>query len=312
MRLFLILAMPAVAIINVISNAIVRVFGVRAGDLSDDRVHTETELKFLLAASEMGGILDPVEQDLASNSLELGDITLGDIMVPRMRVIGIADNCDLADAREVAIRSGHDWLPVFRGGSTDDICGVIDWHSLFRAVDGSAWLPLVTAVQFLPKSAPATYALSKLRSAGSEMAVVLDEFGGTAGLVTVRTLYDEVTREESILDGPTEIAGRLPVRFVEEMVGANLPAGATTIGGLVTASLGRFARVGDTVALGDWTATVLRVVARRGTVEAVRLERTALVRLTRAAKSRTSAPSTGTRKTTPAYVAKCLRTRTWK
>lgn len=276
MRAFLVVTRPAVALINLVSNGIVRLFGVHAADLSEERVHTETELQFLLAASEHSGVLDAVEQDLASNSLGLGDLTLAAIMIPRVAIVGIADDLSLARARAVAVESRHDWLPVFRGGSADDISSVIDWHSLFLAADGSDWLALAKPVQLLPASVSATFALARLRLAGNEMAVVLDEYGGTAGLVTVRTLYDVVTREVISIDGPAEISGRLPIRVVEDLIGAELADEDTaTLGGLVTARLGRFARPGDTVALGAWTVTVIKVAPRRGTVEMLRLERTA-------------------------------------
>ncbi len=273
LRLFYLLASPAIRLLNATSNGLLRLLRVPARALHEEPAHSDQELRILLAAAGRSGILDPIERALADRSLVLGDVTLDEIMIPRVAIRAIRDELTLADARARAIASGHDWLPVYHE-TIDDIVGVVEWRDLFGA-DDPDWRSRVREVLYLPQGVSASVALARLRATRSEMAILLDEYGGTAGLVTIRTLYEEVTRPETGWDPSTEVPGRTPLRIVEDLVGAEAPeeeaAEAATIGGYVVARLGRFAAAGDEVSLGRWMIRVTRVDPRRQLIAGVRL-----------------------------------------
>lgn len=262
------LARPFIILLTVTSNLVLRLFGQRL-DINAERAHSDAELQLLLTTSEAHGHLDAIEQDLASKSLELGDITVAEIMIPRVAIAALSDSANLAEAQTVMLASGHDWLPVYHE-SRDDITGIIEWRSLFGDVSKD-WQSQARVPLFLPESMSVSDALGKMMEAGPEMAVALDEYGGTAGLVTVRTLFEELTRRGQSWDPEMELPGRTSLRVIEELTGVELGEDkqVTTIGGLVTAVLGHFPGPGEQAQVGGWTITVVR--GRRNQVDAVRL-----------------------------------------
>lgn len=220
--------------------------------------HSEADLQVLISTSEARGVLDAVEQDLAAASLEFGALTVSDIMIPRVDVAALPDDQSLAEARDFALSSGHDWFPLYHVTS-DDIRGVLEWRSLFGS-DDPDWQNRAAPAFFLPETLPASMALAKMRAAGVEMAIALDEHGGTAGIVTSRTLFEELTRSAPSFSSGMEISGRTPLRVTETLLASELgdESQIATIGGLITAHLGRLAAVGDTVIIADWRFEVTR------------------------------------------------------
>lgn len=245
MRLFGLLVAPAVDLLAAISGRVTRLLGVR--DIGEgEAARSDRELRTLLAASGEAGALDEVEQELAERSVGLGALDLGDIMVPRVAIVAIGRDEGIEEARRIALEEGHDWLPVY-GEDLDDIVGVIEWRALF-APNGSEWGARIGEPLFLPDSMAASDALERFVAEGARLAVVLDEHGGVAGLVTKATLYEVLTGHTPDLgSAPLPVEGSLAVHLLEEMLGRDLPDEAATVGGLITAILGRFARVGDEV-----------------------------------------------------------------
>jgi CBS domain containing-hemolysin-like protein len=272
-RFFGALARPFIAVLNASSRAVLHLFGQELVSATE-RAHSGAELQLLLAASEAGGILDPVEQDLASNALELGDVRLHELMIPRVAIRALSDDLDLPAARAATLASDHDWLPVFHE-SIDSITGLIDWHDLFRK-ESRPWPARARPVLLLPESMPVSDALERLRENGAEMAIAMDEHGGTAGLVTVRTLYEEVTRR--ITPGgfvAGSLSGLVPIRTVESLLEIEIADNeANTVGGYLTQRLGRFGHPGDRLVVAGWQFTIERMRAgQTGVIDAVMIER---------------------------------------
>jgi len=270
---WIILSLPLVRGSLSLAKRSAHLLGVPMASLDDNRVHDEAELQLLLSAAESGGELDAVEQDLASRSLGLGDIRLEEIMTPRVAIEALSEDTSQAEAQKMAIAAGADWLPVYVG-SPDQIHGIVTWQGIFAASKQRPWQANIQKAIFLPEGASASAALARLRDEGAEVAVVLDEYGGTSGLINIRALYDELARVEWIPSPNMDINGRLPLRVVAQTLKVELDnAGPVTIGGFVVGRLGRFARVGDEVAIDGWRIRVMSVDKRIGVVQTVRLLR---------------------------------------
>lgn len=262
------LARPLTALIERSERVLLGLFGLSPA-YEREGAHSQADLQVMLSTSGARGVLDPVEQDLAAASLEFGALSVSDIMVPRVDISALPDGYSLSEARLFAISSGHDWFPVYHG-NRDDIRGVIEWRSLFFD-ERPDWVERIVPAFFLPKTMPASSALARMRDEGIEMAIALDEHGGTAGLVTGRTLFEELTRTGPMFAPGMEISGRTPLRIAESLLEAELgdENQIATIGGLLTARLGRLAVVGDQVLMSGWLFEVTR--ATRSSVAMIRV-----------------------------------------
>ena len=265
------LLMPVALLMRTSSRRLAVKLGLSANDWGSERGHDEAELQLLLSAAEAGGQLDAVEQDLASRSLALGDVKLEELMIPRVNILALAEDMDLEQAREAAIEAESHWLPVHLGNA-DQINGIVEWRDLFRVQPGRRWQSYIRPVPFMPAGASASAALARLRLEKSEILVVLDEYGGTAGLVDVRDLYDELARAEWLPRHGAVINGQLPLRVVTQALQLDLDSGGSvTVSGYVVSQLGRFARPGDVVSINGWQLKVIAVDERVGVVNKVKL-----------------------------------------
>ncbi len=244
---------PAILFLNGTANLLLRLVGLHpATEL--EAAHSDAELRLLLASSGEHGVIDPVEQELASRSLTLGDLSVRDVLVPRTALDAIAINLSGEEARRQALALRRTRLPVY-AESIDDIRGVIEWPDLF-AEPADAWASRVRPLLALPETITASSALARLLDARMDVALVLDEYGGTAGILTYRDLVGEIAQREVISAG--HLPGETAVRLVEESLGIRLGASeATTIGGLLAERLGRMALPGDEVEVGDWRFRVV-------------------------------------------------------
>jgi CBS domain containing-hemolysin-like protein len=263
-----VIARPLTFVIERAERALVGLLGLQPA-YTREGAHSEADLQVLISTSEARGVLDPVEQDLAAASLEFGALAVSDIMVPRVDVSALSDERTLAQARAFALASGHDWYPVYHG-STDNIVGVLEWRGLFGS-DAPDWPTRALPAFFLPETLPASMALAKMRADKAEMAIALDEHGGTAGIVTSRTLFEELTRTGASFEAGMEISGRTPLRVTETLLATELgdESQIATIGGLVTAALGRLAVLGDTAIIANWRFEVTRIA--RSAIAMVRI-----------------------------------------
>ncbi len=246
-------------------------------------VSTET-LAEVLGHSARTGLIDLREADLLVEVLELEGIRVAEILTPRVDMIAL----DLSDRDEErrwfhvarALSKRLTWMPVVRGGA-DEVVGLVRLRDVLARPEASLE-SLVQPVVFVPALASVLDLLHSLRSAQSAEAVVVDEYGGTAGIVTLENVFEEIVgdlrvegeREETEVvalgDGHFRVSGELSIRDWNEQFGRRVvPSGFETVGGLVGALLGRIPRAGDTVTSGGLTLTVRSVRGRR--VESVEL-----------------------------------------
>jgi putative hemolysin len=218
---------------------------------------TEAELRDLVAANTL---LDPMERRIIDEVLDAGASLVREVMMPRTDVVFLAAHLTLEEAAQVARAETHTRYPVV-DGTHDDVVGFVHLRDLLIRPDGdprATVRELTREVKRLPGSKRVLAALSEMRRERQHLAVVVDEYGGTAGIVTLEDLIEELVGEihdeydaapEPTSAGvPAEVDGRLNLADFAERAGFPLPAGPyETVGGFVMAALGRLPVTGDEV-----------------------------------------------------------------
>ena len=273
---------PVIWLLSVSTNVVVRLLG---GDPHAQREQiTDEELRELVGSHET---LGEEERRILEDVFEAGDRQLREVMVPRTDVDFLDASVPVAKAVQQALSRPHSRYPVIRG-SSDDVLGFVHVRDLLDPglADRSVRVgDLARPVLTLPWTRPILAALTDMRREGIHLAVVADEYGGTAGIVTMEDLVEELVgdiRDEYDVDeaettrnprGEVEVDGLLNLDDFEDETGVELPEGPyETVAGFLMARLGRIPAPGDRVELEDHTITVLVVDGRR--VSRVRVEST--------------------------------------
>ena len=285
-RVFAAVARPLIAVLNGSANLFLRSLGITPQEeLSSAR--TPQELASLVRRSAEAGTLDEGTARLLTRTLGFGEQTAADVMSPRARATAIERTATAEDVLRLARRTGHSRFPV-TGEDWDDIDGIVH---VKRAIavphDRRPDVP-VSALMVPPLLVPETIRLDPLllllREAGLQLAIVVDEYGGTAGVVTLEDVVEEIVGEVSdehdrfrttgreMTDGSWSVPGLWRPDEVRERIGAPVPDGPAyeTTGGYVMAALGRVPEVGDVVELPGWRLTVLAMDGMR--VDRLRFE----------------------------------------
>jgi CBS domain containing-hemolysin-like protein len=249
-------------------------------------VRSMEELELMIRSSGEEGRLDDEEMELLTRAITFTEKVAADAMVPRVSVVGLSRHDSIAELRRTSAATGHSRFPVF-GEDLDDIVGVVHVKDSI-AVPGSR-IPvtpvgeIAQAALQVPESSSLENLLSELQRAGRGMAVVVDEYGGTAGVVTIEDLLEEIfgdIEDEYDLEpepdeGAQEIevlSGLLHRHEVEEIVGFEWAEGRyETLGGFLVSRLGRFPQVGEMVRVGDTSFEILAMDGHR--VDQVRVTR---------------------------------------
>lgn len=267
-----------IALLNKVGNAVVRSFGIEPKEeLSSTR--SAEELGALVRRSASLGALDAQTATLLTKTLALSQLTATDIMTPRVRVALIPVEDSVADLVALAIKTGHSRFPVI-DGSHDDVIGVAHVKHAVAIPRAKRASVKVSAIMVEPLRVPEVMPLEalmvELRSKGLQMALVVDEYGGTAGIATLEDLVEELVGElgdehdrqrAGVTRGANEsilFPGMIRPDELKEMA-INVPdSGAyETVGGYIMAELGRIPKVGDDVTIDGGVLRVERMDGRR-------------------------------------------------
>lgn len=276
---------PLVIGLNAIGNGLLRLAGIERVEVDAERYHTPEELQFIVEESQEGGLLRGESGQLLRELFEFGDLTAGEVMVPRVQLTGIPVGAEPDELRALVRTHAHTRYPVY-SGDLDNIVGSLHIKEVLRHLITNQPVTALDArrLPYVPGPAPLDEVLAAMRRFRAQMAVVMDQHGGTAGLVTMEDLFEEVvgeiepTRERSPIvpleGGRVRVAGTVRLTDAGEALGRNIESPkVTTVSGLVLARLGRPAVVGDVVVWNDVRIEVTRV-AGRGVAE------TTMVRIT--------------------------------
>jgi CBS domain containing-hemolysin-like protein len=277
---------PLIWALNTASNAMLRLVGVDP-KAEFEEISSSEDLKLIIARSTRGGKLDPGEAGMLSGVFHLHEQEARQVMTPIPAVVTV----DVADTVETALRravdSGHTRLVVTEDGNTDRIKGVVHVNSLARRLmtDGPD-APIADSVKdalIVPETKPLDDLLADLQRERASMAVVVDEYGRTAGIVSVEDIIEEVVGEiadetdpavagvRRLANGDWWVRGHVPITDLADY-GFELPADSeayNSIGGFVFAQLGRLPKRGDMVQVNGYSLRVESV--RENRVEAVRI-----------------------------------------
>jgi CBS domain containing-hemolysin-like protein len=272
-ELFMRMLWPFITGLNTLGRLVVRAVGLKAPS-GHSLVHSEEELKMLVTASQEAGVLEEEEEQMLHRVFGFSDLTAGQVMVPRTEMVALRFDASLVDIADTLARGGHSRLPVYRK-SLDDIVGMLHVTDLFSLVAAGNTPTDLTGVLrdafTVPETMQAGDLLSEMRTRHTPVAIVIDEFGGTAGLVTFAGLMERIVGEVAggaenritvLPDGSALIDGLALVADVNAQFGLHIDEEAyNTIGGYVLGRLGRRARVGDRF---DVDKRTLRVEALDG------------------------------------------------
>jgi CBS domain containing-hemolysin-like protein len=260
MRVVQLALFPLVVLLNGIGNGLLRLIGIRREAAGKEQFRRPEELAYLVRETAAGGMLRTESARVVQELFEFGELTAGDVMVPRVGVVGLPLGAG-ADALRAALReSSHTRYPVYER-TIDRIVGVAHVKDILRALisNGTLTRASIRRAPFVPEAASVDQVLAAMAEAKSQLAVVLDEHGGTSGILTVEDLFEEVVGEfgEDPAARPElyrDASGRLHVRGTVRLEDVGSAAGVVldhddveTAGGLVLALLGRLPRVGSAV-----------------------------------------------------------------
>ena len=282
LHLFYVVLSPFIAFVNGSANRLLGLVGIKA--TADLDPHSEEELRMLVAASTRKGILQESERVLLGNVLDFADRLVRQVMVPRTEIVAVPDDTTVGGVMQLLRQSPFTRIPVYRE-DLDHIVGVIHVKDVVGAEPGRPARDLMRKPLYLPETAHLDRALAQFRRERVQLAIVIDEFGGTAGLVTledvieelVGEVQDEFDREAPMIreeNGVFLINGLMTLADARERLGLELGEEPyDTVGGMVFGRLGRLAKVGDSIDVEGYRFTVTAVDGRR--VAQVRAKRIA-------------------------------------
>ena len=259
-ELFMRLFSPFISLLNGMGQAVVRALGLHSKG-GHAMVHSEEELKMLVTASQEAGVLEEGEEQMLHRVFGFADLTAAQVMVPRTELIAVAESMPRETLIDEIARGGYSRVPVYRS-SLDDVVGILHVVDLLKPIERGEPIyaaALAREALTVPTTLAADEVLAEMRRRGVREALVIDEHGGTAGMVTFESLMERIVGELAtgglarinvLPGGSAEIDGLVLSAEVNLQFGLHIDQDTfTTVGGYVLGQLGRRPRVGDVVAI---------------------------------------------------------------
>jgi CBS domain containing-hemolysin-like protein len=252
-----------------------------------DASRLEDEIQAIIDAGEEEGLIDPRSGEMIQSILEFRDTVVRGVMVPRTEIVAISAGAKIEDIMEIICRHGHTRMPVYRE-NIDHIIGVVNVKDLLnfwsKPMTEKEFLSILRKPYYIPETKNISQLLHELKQKKYHLAIVIDEYGGTAGLVTLEDLIEEIvgeihdehdTEESGIADQPdgyTLVDGRVEIDQLEEHFGVTFGEGKyETLGGLILNAIRRIPATGETVTVDDFEMVI--AAADERTIKKVRMRR---------------------------------------
>jgi CBS domain containing-hemolysin-like protein len=275
MTIFLRVFRPFIMTLNGVGNLVLRLIGFRpAGE--EAHVHTVEELRYLVRSSREAGLLETAEEEIVGRALNLGNITAHSVMVPRNEMVSVPVEISREVLLDLAGQERHVRFPVYEDDQ-DHIVGmifitdVLAWERIHPGEPFSMRIAMRPPL-FVPESIKGDDLLAQMRTARTHTAIVIDEYGGVAGLVTLQDVLERIVGEmpeidedarpdvEILPDGSARIDGLTPLIDIVERFDIKLAdVEADTVGGYVLETLGRIPTLGEEVDIGSYILRVTRM-----------------------------------------------------
>ncbi|MEU8273446.1 hemolysin family protein [Microbispora bryophytorum] len=276
---------PLPELLILLGNALTPGKGFREGPFT-----SEAELRDLVDLAEQRRVIEPDEREMIHSVFELGDTLVREVMVPRTDMVFIERGKTLHQALSLALRSGFSRIPV-AGENEDDVVGIAYLKDIVRRIqdtgDGGVRVDeLMRPATYVPESKPIDELLREMQARQIHLAIVIDEYGGTAGLVTIEDVIEEIVGEiadeydqeaprvEWLDEGAVRVTARLPVDELGELFDAEIEVeDVDTVGGLLAHALGRVPIAGSEAVVGGLRLTAENLAGRRNRISTVVVRR---------------------------------------
>ncbi|MBP2702684.1 HlyC/CorC family transporter [Microbispora sp. RL4-1S] len=276
---------PLPKLLILLGNALTPGRGFREGPFT-----SEAELRDLVDLAEQRRVIEPDEREMIHSVFELGDTLVREVMVPRTEMVFIERGKNLGQALSLALRSGFSRIPVV-GENEDDVIGIAYLKDIVRRTrdtgDDSARVEeLMRPAAYVPESKPIDELLREMQARQTHLAIVIDEYGGTAGLVTIEDVIEEIVGEiadeydqeapriEWLGDGSARVTARLPVDELGELFDTEIEVDdVDTVSGLLAHALGRVPIAGSEAVVGGLRLTAENLAGRRNRISTVVVRR---------------------------------------
>lgn len=281
-----VLLYPVSKFATLLSKGLLRLFGVHMNKDAEGPSFTKVDLDYLVQTS-----IDNAENDaeigeevkIFQNALDFSETKIRDCMVPRTEIDAIADTATIPQLKQVFIESGHSKIVVFHE-DVDHIIGYIHSSDMFTASDTAVCADLVREISFVPETMLASKLMKQLMQQKRSLAVVVDEFGGTSGLVSLEDIVEEITGEiedehdntnhvaKQLSDGEYILSARLEIEKINEMFSLDLPESDEymTLGGLILHEYQSFPKLNEVVKIDKFEFKIVKNTATK--IELVRLK----------------------------------------
>ncbi len=252
---------PLIVLLNGSGTLVLRLLGAAPGS-EHTHVHSPEEIVILVKESHRGGLIDADERLFLQNIFRSSEIHAGEIAIPRTRLIAASVDAQVSQVLKLAAESAYTRIPIYEQ-DIDHIVGFAhlrDLFTLYRTDPAADVRGIIRPVPFVPETLPITEVWTRLDEAQSYLAIVFDEYGGTAGLITREDLIeelfgelqDEFDQERALIspagEGRIVVRGDMLIANLNDLLDISLPhEAASTVGGLIMALLGRVPQVGDKV-----------------------------------------------------------------
>lgn len=280
---------PVARVLIALGNAVTPGRGYRDGPFQ-----SESELRDLVDLAGESSVIEAGEREMIHSVFELGDTVAREVMVPRTDMVTIDGEKSLRSAMSLFLRSGFSRIPVVGDGS-DDILGLLYFKDVVRRVNAdhdAGTLPVTAQMRpmhYVPESKPVDDLLREMQRDQSHFAVVVDEYGGTAGLVTIEDIIEEIVGEiadeydreapgvEDLGDGTFRVPATMDIDDLADLFDVDIEEEEVdTVGGLIGKSIGRVPIVGSRCEVGGLSLTAERMAGRRHRIASVIVERVAV------------------------------------
>lgn len=268
---------PVVRLLIHISNGVIRLFGGKT--IKEGPFVTEGDIKALVSAAEEQDVIEEEEKKLIHSIFDFGDTLVREVMIPRTDMVMLEEGAGLEEALEAILRTGFSRIPVYRK-DFDHIVGILYAKDMLpylkRGESDVRPMDFMREAFFVPETKRVSELLTELRKGAVHMAIVLDEYGGTSGLVTIEDLLEEIVGEifdeydseqvlyENLGEGRYTFDARMPIDDLNELLGTNLSAHEwDTLGGLMYNLMGKIPKQGESVEHEGLSLTAQKVVGRR-------------------------------------------------
>jgi len=277
---------PLARLLVLVGNALTPGTGFRDGPFA-----SEAELRELVDIAEQSDLIEADEREMIHSVFELGDTLVREVMVPRTALVSVESGTSLHSAMSLFLRSGFSRVPVV-GDGLDDVLGILYLKDVARhlhenrGAEGHPVDAVMREPHFVPDSKPAGDLLREMQRDAGHVAVVVDEYGGTAGMITLEDLVEEIVGDiadeydrdeedvETIADGRFRVRSRVHVEEVGDLFGIELQdEEVDTVGGLLAKALGRVPIAGAQAHVGGLVLTADRFEGRRNQLATVLVER---------------------------------------